>query len=106
MTVAAVLPTFGTVLVDGQRRARSLRVSWHPVEDLCVISIWQGATCEATFRLTREGAPALIGSLVDGLAQAPAPWSVANYTAVPSPTRRRIGKVLRSVRAARPHEKD
>jgi hypothetical protein len=81
MTTVTVLPAAGEVLFDARDGDRSLRVSWHPADDLCVMSIWRGGRCAATFQLARTEAPVLIDSLVEGLALHPSmPWSVANYS--------------------------
>lgn len=38
-----------TILVD--ERGAALRLTWHPESEMCVVSIWHGGTCAATFRL-------------------------------------------------------
>jgi hypothetical protein len=37
----------------------ALRVTWHDDEDEVVMSIWRGAVCRATFRITPEEAERL-----------------------------------------------
>ena len=69
MTAVSVLPVAGDVLFDARNDGRSLRVNWHPVDDLCVLSMWRAGQCVATFQLPRSQTPALINSLVNGLAQ-------------------------------------
>ena len=69
MTAVSVLPVAGDVLFDARNDGRSLRVNWHPVDDLCVLSMWRAGRCVATFQLPRSQTPALINSLVNGLAQ-------------------------------------
>ncbi|PPK92123.1 hypothetical protein CLV92_11788 [Kineococcus xinjiangensis] len=52
------------------RAGRALRVSSHPEIDRVVLSVWQGSTCVATFRLASADVPdlvrALTAALVDG----------------------------------------
>lgn len=101
MTAVGVLPVAGDVLFDARNDGRSLRVNWHPVDDLCVLSMWRAGRCVATFQLPRSQTPDLINSLVQGLVQGapeppPQPWSAAQLSAVP-PGRTSI---LRRLRAA------
>jgi hypothetical protein len=80
MTAVSVLPVAGAVFEDVRDDGRSLRVSWHPVDGICVLSMWRDARCVASFQLARMDAADLIHELVQGLAQAPpAPWTVTNY---------------------------
>ncbi len=96
MTAVSVLPVAGDVLFDARNDGRSLRVNWHPVDDLCVLSMWRAGRCVATFQLPRSQTPALINSLVNGLAQerpasqpepahpTPQPWTEPQLTSVPA----------------------
>lgn len=62
------LPAHGSVLLDARGDSRALRVSWHPEAGLVVLSLWRAGTCVGSFRLTRADVPALIDTLVRGLA--------------------------------------
>lgn len=68
MASIRVHPASGDVLLDARDDGRAMRLSWHPDRDLAVLSIWRGATCVATFQLEREDVPALVDSLVRGIA--------------------------------------
>src|SRR6266702_7391592 len=57
MTAVSVLPVVGEVLFDARDDGRALRVSWHPLDDLCVLSIWRDGRCVATFQLARLETP-------------------------------------------------
>ena len=86
MANVSVLPVVGDVLFDARDGGRSLRISWHPVDDLCVLSIWRDGQCAATFQLARSETPTLINELVRGLVYTPpTPWSAANLSVIPSP---------------------
>jgi len=55
---------------DARDDGRRMEVSWHPDEELVIVSLWHGSVCRATFRLPIEQAPALIQSLADALGDA------------------------------------
>lgn len=63
------LPAHGEVVLDSRGEGRALRVSWHPEDEVVVLSLWQGDTCSGTFRVGREDVPSLVTALVNGLAQ-------------------------------------
>lgn len=71
MTAVSVLPVAGQVLLDARQGGRALRLNWHDELGLCVLSIWRGDRCAATFQLPRHELPALVTALVQGLAAAP-----------------------------------
>lgn len=82
MTSVSVLPVAGEVFDDARDDGRFLRVSWHPADGMCVLSIWREARCVATFQLARAAAADLINELVQGLVQPPTEASaVARYSA-------------------------
>ena len=58
------LPQHGEVLVDAADPTRTFRVSWHPADELFVLSIWHGTVCRGTFRLRRDQLPAFLGARV------------------------------------------
>jgi hypothetical protein len=100
MAELSVLPSAGGVLFDARNDGHALRVGWHPSENLVVLSIWRGAVCAATCRLTRDDAAVLIAELAAGLAAAPAEsWTTPSYARGRSLWRRRFkpGWQLRSV---------
>lgn len=68
----------GDVFIDVRDGSRAVRVSTHRDGDIVVFSVWRGNTCTASFRLDQGDIPALIDSLVRGLASMPAPGRQAN----------------------------
>jgi hypothetical protein len=66
------LPVRGDVFLDARDEARALRLSWTHEGEFVVLPLWRDDTCAATFRLTKDDVPALVGSLVRGLAEATA----------------------------------
>jgi hypothetical protein len=72
------------VLVEDARRAgQHLRGTWHPDERQFVISTWNRDVCTAATRLDVDGAAALAGLLVDGMADAASP-PVSSPSAAPA----------------------
>lgn len=71
MASIRALPASGAVLLDARDEGRAMRVSWHHDRGLAVLSIWRAGTCVASFQLDSEDVPALVDSLVRGLAGAP-----------------------------------
>ena len=67
------IPQLGAVLRDARRGGRALRVSWHPEDDLVVLSLWDGARCTGTVRLAAADVPALVEALQIGLPPDPQP---------------------------------
>jgi hypothetical protein len=63
------LPSRGGALFDARHSDRSCRISWHPDKGIFSISIWQEATCLATFHLTQDQVPEFISDFVRPLAQ-------------------------------------
>ena len=47
-----------------------MEISWHPHEELVIVSLWHGSVCRATFRLPIDQAPSLIQTLADALGDA------------------------------------
>jgi hypothetical protein len=83
MTTVTVLPPSGASFFDVRDGGRSLRITWHPTEDLFVLSVWRDGTCAATFQLDRAATPELINSLVESLARPePASWTAPQYTTI------------------------
>jgi hypothetical protein len=62
-------PTGGTVLEDARGGGRAMRVTWHQDAGCVVLSLWQAELCVASFRLETADVPALVATLVAGLAQ-------------------------------------
>jgi hypothetical protein len=52
---------------DERASERRMQVSWHPEQDLVVLSLWSGAVCTATFRLPIKDGPRLIELLASGM---------------------------------------
>ena len=80
MVEVSALPTSGGVLFDARDNGRSLRVGWHPVDDLVVLSLWRTNRCVASCQLSRSDAAALVAELAGGLAASPTvPWTAPTY---------------------------
>ncbi len=70
---ARVVPTplETSVLVDARGSGRAMRVTWHHEAGdagLVVLSLWHDEVCVGSFRLEAADVPALVTTLVDGLA--------------------------------------
>jgi len=63
------LPASGDVFLDARDDGRAMRLSWHSDGDLAVFSIWRAGTCISSFQLGRNEIPALVETLVRGLAE-------------------------------------
>jgi len=61
------LATGSTVLTDVRGEARAFRATWHPREDVLVVSIWRGEACVGAVRLSPTDAAALVGTVAAGL---------------------------------------
>jgi hypothetical protein len=57
-----------TWFFDPRSPMRRMGVASHPEQGIVVLSLWNGDTCTATFRLPMADAARLISSLADGLA--------------------------------------
>lgn len=73
MTEVSALPAAGGVIFDARDDGRTLRVGWHPDQDLVVLSVWRGGVCAATSHLTRNDAADLVAELARGLSAPSAP---------------------------------
>ena len=62
-------PARGEVLADIRGEGRVGHVSWHHADGVVVISLWRGATCTGTLRMTPAEAARLVSALSAGLAQ-------------------------------------
>jgi hypothetical protein len=72
------LPTRRDVFLD--ERGAGLRVTWHPEQDVVVLSVWHEDRCAGTFRLPVQDVPRLSGLLAAALGD----W-VAQVRAAPPP---------------------
>jgi hypothetical protein len=63
------LPERGDVFFDMRDPDRTCRISWHPDKQAFVLSLWQSATCKATFQLDQADVPAMINMFVQQLVQ-------------------------------------
>jgi hypothetical protein len=71
MAHVAPTPLDTSVLVDARRGGRAMRVTWHHEageSGLVVLSLWHDDVCVGSFRLEAADVPALVTTLVDGLA--------------------------------------
>ena len=66
---------------DDRTGVRRMGVSSHPESGLVVLSLWQGDTCTATFRLPLRDAPRLIAALAESLDD-PTPDQPATITRI------------------------
>ncbi|HEX5018717.1 MAG TPA: hypothetical protein VFX15_14160 [Actinomycetes bacterium] len=64
------IPQQGAVFYDPRDEGRFLRVSYHPEQQLFVLSWWRDSTCLGTFQLDPVEAPRLIHAIASGLAPA------------------------------------
>ena len=71
MTAVPVLPALGGLFDDVRHDGHALRVSYHPEQQLCVVSIWRGDQCAAAVRLDRAEIPEVITGLLECLAYSP-----------------------------------
>jgi hypothetical protein len=93
------LPTRREVFID--QRDAVLRVSWHPEQDLLVLSVWHDDRCVGTFRMPVQDAPRLSALLAAALGD----WvTQVSGTAQQAPPREAtglsVGRRLRLSRAA------
>jgi hypothetical protein len=72
------LPTRRDVFID--QRGAGLRVTWHPEQDVVVLSVWHEDRCAGTFRMPIQDVPRLSGLLAATLG----PW-VTQVSAIPQP---------------------
>jgi hypothetical protein len=63
------LPTSGQVYVDGRGDERTLRVSWHQVEGVLVLSLWRDGVCVGSFRMEPDQVRDLVDVLRSGLGE-------------------------------------
>jgi hypothetical protein len=71
------------LFLDRRDQGRCLRVTWHPLDDMFVLSTWRDGVCASTVQLPRSDAPGLIGALAYGLADTSSRWTAPNYSALP-----------------------
>jgi hypothetical protein len=81
MASIPALPASGDVFLDARDQGRAMRVSWHHDGDLAVLSIWRAGTCVASFQVGRNDVPALVESLVRGLAGHRSQWETRSNQA-------------------------
>ena len=80
------IPRLGGVLRDVRGHGRALRVSWHPEDDLVVLSLWDGPRCTGTVRLATADVPTLVEALQIGLSPEPlGPLDRTRPPAAPAP---------------------
>ena len=71
MAQVVPLPLDNSVLVDARAGGRAMRVTWHHEAGdagMVVLSLWHGQVCTGSFRLEAADVPALVQTLVEGLA--------------------------------------
>jgi len=69
MAGIVALPVRGDVFLDARDEGRALRLTWHHERELVVLSLWRDDACVASFQLAKEDVPAMVDSLVRGLAE-------------------------------------
>jgi hypothetical protein len=72
------LPTRRDVFID--QRGAGLRVTWHPEQDMVVLSVWHDDRCVGTFRMPIQDVPRLSGLLAATLGD----W-VTQVSGMPGP---------------------
>jgi hypothetical protein len=72
------LPTRRDVFID--QRGAALRATWHPEQDVVVLSVWHHDRCVGTFRMPIQDVPRLSGLLAAMLGD----W-VTQVSAIPQP---------------------
>jgi hypothetical protein len=86
------LPTRRELFID--QRAALLRVTWHPEQDVLVLSVWHDDRCVGTFRMPVQDVPRLSGLLTaalgDWITQASGPPQPASREAASLPITRRL----------------
>jgi hypothetical protein len=92
------LPTRRDVFID--QRGAGLRVTWHPEQDLLVLSVWHDDRCVGTVRMPVQDVPRLSALLTAALGD----W-VTQVSSTPQPAPRQaislsITQRLRLSRAA------
>ena len=98
------LPTRRDVFID--QRGVGLRVTWHPEQDVVVLSVWHEDRCAGSFRLPVQDVPRLSGLLAatlgDWVARAgAAPQPAAEVAALPLRRRLRLSPALLRLRQRR-----
>ena len=66
LATTPALPTQGEVFDDVRGEGRTLRVSWHGVDGVVVLSMWRQSECTGSFRLPVSDLPDLLRALTDG----------------------------------------
>ncbi len=61
----------GDVFLDARGNGRAMRLSWHPADDVVVLSLWRDQMCAGTFRMPEADVGPFIDALIDGLRDAP-----------------------------------
>ena len=66
LAATPALPTQGEVFDDVRGEGRTMRVSWHGLDGVVVISMWRQSECTGSFRLPVSDLPDLLRALTDG----------------------------------------
>ena len=66
LATTPALPTQGEVFDDVRGEGRTLRVSWHGIDGVVVLSMWRQSECTGSFRLPVSDLPDLLRALTDG----------------------------------------
>jgi hypothetical protein len=66
LAATPALPTQGEVFEDVRGEGRTLRVSWHGVDGVVVLSMWRQSECTGSFRLPVTDLPDLLRAITDG----------------------------------------
>ncbi|HEV7191725.1 MAG TPA: hypothetical protein VGN35_00865 [Jatrophihabitantaceae bacterium] len=83
MSTPVVLRAATNVFRDRRNDGRALRVTWHPVDDVFVLSTWRGEICASTFQINRSDVPDLLVAFARGLADRSSIWSAPSYSPRP-----------------------
>jgi|SRR5689334_6216030 len=86
MATSVVVRETSRLFQDRRDQGRCLRVTWHPLDDMFVLSTWRDGVCASTVQLPRSDVPDLIGALAYGLADTSSRWTPPSYSAGPEPS--------------------
>jgi len=66
------------VVSDASGTERSLRLTWHSIEERFTLTVWDGRRCVAAIQVAPDDAADLMVVLAEGLADALPGWALAD----------------------------
>ena len=100
MSAPVVVRPGSSLFRDRRDDGRAFRVTWHPLDDIFVLSTWHGGVCTSTVQLGRSDVPDLIATLASGLADTSDRWSVPSYSTTSRTLLPGLAKRIRRVTTA------